>query len=482
MEKSFSLRKIPLKPKVFERSPRRVSLKTLLKGTSIIMVAPLMLLAIYVLYGVVPLLYALYGAMGIFVISIIFVWPYIANLSALTYYVEQLANDKKADAPDLTFLNNVEDLSRAVEQLHKSWNQRRVQLENMLAESKILIDSLPDILIMLDRDLNVIRTNSTAQMAFGGYMKENISQLLHAPEFRKHLEGVIAERKGRSTEYAIPDPEMKDYMVRIEPLPVYAPTGIALIVALHDITELKRTEQTFADFVANASHEIRTPLTSIIGFVETLQTSAKSDAKAQEEFLALMALQAQKMSTLVTDLLSLSKIERRLRTIPATPVKIGPILQGCVQDAEAVAKKRKIGLVLNLPKNLPSILGDSEELTLVFNNLLSNAIKYSPEGSSITVSAREGEFILPHDTLIRAKRPCLAISVTDTGAGIPREHLPRLTERFYRVDSARTKDIAGTGLGLSIVKQVLERHRGVLHIESHVGKGSTFTAVLPLPQ
>jgi two-component system phosphate regulon sensor histidine kinase PhoR len=478
-ERSARIRKLLPPLRRIRRSPREVSLNTLMKGTSIIMLGPLMLLAIYVLYGELHPVQAVMGAAGVFLVSILFVHPYIANLSALTYYVEQLADDKKADAPDLTFLNNVEELSKTVERLHKSWNLRRAQLENMLAESKIVIDNLPDVLIMLDRDMNVIRTNSTAQNVFGTYFKENIQKLLEDPDFKKVLEAAIRERKGQSTDYTLKEAETKEFVVRVEPLPVYAPGGIAIIIAMHDVTELKRTEQTFADFVANASHEIRTPLTSLIGFIETLQSTARDDPKAQQEFLGLMAEQADKMGRLVKDLLSLSKIERASMTLPSGKADIGRILKAVVRDSSHAAEKRSMKIQLKTGK-LPSIKGDEDELALVFSNLIINAIKYGKEGTAIEVTGEEGDFILPRDKLIRSKEPCLAIAVKDHGPGIPREHIPRLTERFYRAEAARSKNISGSGLGLAIVKQVLDRHKGVLTIESQIGVGSTFTVLLPL--
>jgi two-component system phosphate regulon sensor histidine kinase PhoR len=224
-----------------------------------------------------------------------------------------------------------------------------------------------------------------------------------------------------------------------------------------------------ADFVANASHELRTPLSSLMGFIETLRGPARDDAAARERFLGIMQQQAERMSRLVNDLLSLSRIELDEHVQPTGRVSVGPLLQSVADALELKAQRRGQRLELDLAPELPQVTGDSDQLYQVFQNLVSNAINYGRQGGIVGISAR----------LARGARGGLTVSIRDQGEGIAKEHLPRLTERFYRVDPARSRAVGGTGLGLAIVKHIVSRHRGRLEIDSEVGRGSIFTVHLP---
>jgi two-component system phosphate regulon sensor histidine kinase PhoR len=250
--------------------------------------------------------------------------------------------------------------------------------------------------------------------------------------------------------------------------------GAVAILTLHDITALKAAEQMRADFVANAGHELKTPLATLVGFIETLLGAARDDAVARDRFLGIMRGEAGRMSRLVDDLLSLSRIELNEHVPPTSRVALAPLVEQVAEVLELRASERGIDLALTLPDDLPDVLGDEDELAQVFQNLIDNAIKYGRPHSTVTVAA-----------------DCLAggaglnggfvrIAVADQGEGIPNEHLPRLTERFYRVDNARSRELGGTGLGLAIVKHILNRHRGRLEISSALGVGSTVTVWLRL--
>lgn len=462
---------------------RKISLKMLMKGTSIIMLAPLMIMIILVLYGRMAYLDAILALLAIFVISIIFVRPYLTNLSALTNYVQQLSEDKKAMPPDLSFLNNVEELSEAVERLQNSWEIRKDQLEGYLAESKILIDNLPNILILLDENMNVIQTNNAARSTFRyNGLKETLDYIINDSTIHKIADQVLAQKEGKSVDFRLPEPISREYIVRVERFPVFSPRGITLILLMQDITEIKQTEQTFADFVANASHEIRTPLTTIVGFIETLRTTGKDDEEARDKFLELMDEQAERMSRLVKDLLSLSQIEKKLTTRPTERINIRAIVNDTIKQFEWSAKEKNMEIEKKLAKKIPEIIGDEDDMELVIYNLINNAIKYGKENSQIKVAVSVTDNTLDDMDIFKGRKKLLLISVADEGEGIPKEHLPRLTERFYRVDKARSRKIGGTGLGLSIVKHILDRHQGVLSIESEVGVGSTFTVWLPVAE
>jgi two-component system phosphate regulon sensor histidine kinase PhoR len=243
--------------------------------------------------------------------------------------------------------------------------------------------------------------------------------------------------------------------------------GAAAIIALHEVTELKRAEQMRADFIANAGHELKTPLAALIGFIETLRGPARDDPAARERFLAIMDEQARRMARLVDDLLSLSRIELNEHVAPAGRVALGPLIEEVARGLELRAGERGIRIVCAVPDDLPEVPGDRDELAQIFQNLLDNAISYGKPDSEVRVTGG------------RADGAQVWIAVTDQGQGIAPGHLPRLTERFYRVDTARSRELGGTGLGLAIVKHILNRHRGRLDIASRPGQGSTFTVSLP---
>ena len=277
--------------------------------------------------------------------------------------------------------------------------------------------------------------------------------------------------------FTLPAPVEHTFGALIVPLSATAEDGTALIVALHDQTERLKMDRMRADFVANASHELRTPLASVLGFIETLRGPAKDDTKAREEFLEIMLKQANRMTRLIDDLLSLSRIELHEHTRPTTLVDMRDLLHGTVELLSRQAEERRTAIALDVPEPLPPVLGDVHELSQVFYNLVANAIKYGGERGRVEVTA---EISPGRPPSMPGKGPALKIAVRDYGEGIAREHIPRLTERFYRVDTARSRELGGTGLGLAIVKHITNRHRGALIVDSEVGKGATFTVYLPM--
>jgi len=237
-------------------------------------------------------------------------------------------------------------------------------------------------------------------------------------------------------------------------------------------------EQMRADFVANASHELRTPLAAVMGFIETLQGPARDDEDARERFLAIMYDQASRMSRLVADLLNLSRIEMNEHTRPVQRTEVEAILKRVAAGLEPQSHQRKMPLELTVQDDLPDVMGQEDELTQVFQNLLENALKYGREGTSVNITADVTDQLPP--PLAGRVAKAIRVVVRDHGDGIEREHIPRLTERFFRVDTARSRSLGGTGLGLAIVKHVINRHRGALTIESTIGQGSSFTVYLPV--
>ncbi|MCW5732135.1 MAG: GHKL domain-containing protein, partial [Alphaproteobacteria bacterium] len=338
---------------------------------------------------------------------------------------------------------------------------------------------LPDPLLLLSRDRRVLAANQAARQLFGETLTgRDLALSLRHPACLDAVASVLAGDAGnRQVEMFLPVPVARDFSARVRALPLPGedvaadPDLPVAILALQDLTAVRRAEQLRADFVANASHELRTPLATLLGFIETLQGPAREDAAARERFLAIMHEQAQRMARLIRDLLSLSRIEMNEHTPPSGSVELAAIVGPVADMLKLQLEAKKMRIEIEADADLPPVAGDSDELTQVFQNLIDNAVKYGRAGTAVSVEMRRhgaGE-----------RQGVVAVRVRDQGEGIPRAHLPRLTERFYRVDSARSRQLGGTGLGLAIVKHIVNRHRGSLTIESVEGEGSCFTVYLP---
>jgi two-component system phosphate regulon sensor histidine kinase PhoR len=242
-----------------------------------------------------------------------------------------------------------------------------------------------------------------------------------------------------------------------------------IVLLIDDMSERKSADRVRVDFVANASHELRTPLASLAGFVETLQGPAREDPVARDRFLAIMREQAERMSRLVNDLLSLSRIEMKAHVRPSERVDVASVVRHVVDSLEPLARDLGVTVEVDVPENLVEVIGDRDELTQVFENLIENACKYGQDGKRVVVSVFAGQGTAPPQATIR-----------DFGPGIPEEHLPRLTERFYRVNVEDSRRHRGTGLGLAIVKHILARHLARLTVVSKLGEGAVFTVTFPL--
>jgi two-component system phosphate regulon sensor histidine kinase PhoR len=451
-----------------------------IKVAALSLVGPVMLWLIYLYLGKLSFIELIYGTIASFVISLLIFRPIINDLFRLSSYVNQLASNTQQVAPKLESLRDVVTFSTAITNLNNSWQKKRLELESKIIESKLLFDSLPDVLLMLDDELNILRYNPVAYHTFQCELAgKNIAEIINNKLFLSFIKWTAHDRKSKSFELFLEPPVNKYYRVHIEQLPLYIEHATAIIIVMTDITEAKLREKTFTDFVANASHEIRTPLASIKGFIEIIQTSARDDPHAQEKFLKIMGEQTERLTSLVNDLLSLSKIEMYANTPPEDTVNLASVLHVVVQELDWNAEQRNMVIELQIEGNIPQIIADAGQITQLFTNLIGNAIKYGRENSTITVAARYINDIAGIG--LQNTKAAIEVAITDQGEGIESEHIPQLTERFYRVDSARTRHnkTVGTGLGLSIVKQIINRHQGILKIESTVGVGSTFTVFLP---
>jgi two-component system phosphate regulon sensor histidine kinase PhoR len=333
--------------------------------------------------------------------------------------------------------------------------------------------ALPDPAILLNRAGQVITYNAPARGLFGSLREGNhISSVIRTPEF---LDAVIdAPKSDRpvTVTYAERVPVGRRMAVTVAPLMRGKERGDSILVLLRDLTEGERINQMRMDFIANASHELRTPLASLRGFIETLQSTAKEDPGARERFLPIMAEQASRMNRLIDAMLSLSRVEMNAHVMPKEIVDLNDVLGHARDTLEPIAGDSGLTLEVQRFQKPATVRGDRDELLQVLQNLVQNALKYGNPGGVVRIEAKH----IP--SLNRQTLGRYAIAVVDDGPGIPEEHLPRLTERFYRVDVASSREKGGTGLGLAIVKHILNRHRGELAIASTPGKGSTFTVML----
>jgi len=326
--------------------------------------------------------------------------------------------------------------------------------------TRALFERLPLPVMLLDGGQRVLFVNRDMREVLGpGLERRHVSAALRHPGALNVIAEAQVSGEPASTTFTIAgsvERHYEAYAARVD--------GGLTALLLHDVTAIRRSEQMRADFVANASHELRTPLAAVSGFIETLRGHARNDEAAREKFLGIMAVEAARMRRLIDDLLSLTRIELNEHVRPNLRVSLEPIVRQAAAALAPLAQQDRITVVIT--GEAPEVNGDHDELAQLFQNLVHNSIKYGREGGQVTV------------TLGRENGHAL-VAVRDEGDGIPREALPRLTERFYRVDVKRSRERGGTGLGLAIVKHIVSRHQGRLVIESVVGEGSTFTVLVP---
>ena len=337
-----------------------------------------------------------------------------------------------------------------------------------------LVGAMPEPAVMVRADGRAAAANKPAFALLPAIrIGEPFVLALRAPDVIDALRRVTDGGEAETVLWSERVPIERLFEVSVAPLDDGAGAVVAALLTLRDLTEARRVERMRVDFIANASHELRTPLASMLGFIETLQGSARDDARARDKFLVIMREQGRRMARLIDDLLSLSRIEQKQHVRPAAEVDLAQTARHVADTLAPLA--REMGVEIKLYAERPvAVTGDRDELLRVAENLIENAIKYGArqDGSggdrveiTVTRNATEGSLI-----------------VRDFGRGIAPEHLPRLTERFYRVDAGQSRAKNGTGLGLAIVKHILTRHRGRLTIASRLDHGSTFTATVPLHQ
>jgi two-component system phosphate regulon sensor histidine kinase PhoR len=343
-----------------------------------------------------------------------------------------------------------------------------------------ILRSMTEAVVVTGARGEVILLNGQARKTFAlsadaNYQGHDFVELCRDPRLQEFVAGSTGLGNGEMTtaEVHIQNPSPRYLAVSAAPVKRGSGSGMARLFVFHDITQLKTYETMRADFVANLTHEIRTPLSALYGYAETLEHGVE-DPETAKRFLGIIERQAKRLARLVDDLLSLSNLERGLAPLNLEEIVPRSILEDAAELMREQAERGGINLEIDSPAELPSMRADRDKMHQVFLNLIDNAIKYTPRGGRITLHAR----LASHPGA--SGGPAVEMIVADTGEGIPASDIPRLTERFYRVDRARSRELGGTGLGLAIVKHIVQLHHGILSIESRVGEGTTVTVSLPI--
>ena len=410
------------------------------------------------------------AAIAIFILALGVALFVAHDLSLLSGAVRRAAEEDTSPA-ELPLLAPLQEVAREVDRLGRALGARGAMLAQVRDADLAIAERLPDPLILLGADRSVRRANAAARAAYGA----DLPAVLRHPQLRAALDRALAKPGGSaSAEVTLRVPVLRDVQAAVVALSRPLPDGSLLMLTLSDRSRERAIERTRADFVANASHELRTPLASLMGFIETLRGPAADDPPAQQRFLGIMAEQAERMNRLIDDLLSLSRIELTEHQLPSEPVALAELLPRIAAAFEPHVAARQVTLRVEVAPDLPPVTGDEDQLAQVLQNLLDNAVKYGRDKGTVLLSATRSQAGGNWPA-----RPGVLVMVRDDGPGVAREHLPRLTERFYRVDKGRSRSVGGTGLGLAIVKHIVNRHRGQMLIESEEGRGTTITLWLP---
>lgn len=342
---------------------------------------------------------------------------------------------------------------------------------NSLMTPETLLNAMPIAAVWVNASGRIEALNRPADRLFGeAAIGRHYITVFRQPGLLDAIEAALRTKEAQTATYLITEAR-RDITLEVSCSPTKDGSGI--LVCFQDRTDMEEASQMRRDFVANVSHELRTPLTALMGFMETLRGAARDDPEARDRFLGIMEREANRMNRLVGDLLSLGRVEAEARVRPTTEIDFAGIVVSVVGTLRPLAEERDVEVLLKgceAPMTLP---GDADQLAQVVTNLLENAIKYAPKSSTVRLTLSRDQ----HHPMLRES--AVVFEVADEGAGIDDIYLPRLTERFYRIDDHRSREVGGTGLGLAIVKHIVNRHRGRLRIESTKGQGSVFTVILP---
>ena len=426
---------------------------------------------------------------SVIVFNLFWLFPITFEMQQLKKYIFSLSQENPEQIENWQVNEKeTQDIVKAIDKMHHFWTNKAEALQAQTISDTAVLDTLPDPILMIDKKGVILGANDAAYRLLGANIKESpIDEIFTSNNFINAVSKVLNEESSAENIifYVQPKSDSKNGVpqklyAHVKRLPWISKGKTVAVISIYDLSKTLKIEKMQSDFVANASHELRTPLSVISGFIETLQTSAKNDKKAREEFLKIMAEQAKYMTLLIENLLSLSRIELNQDKIPEDEIIVAPIIKDTIEAMKTKAKDRDITFEANIADNLPPVVADYAQIRQLLQNLCDNAVKYGEVGGKITVTAKKCNKIPSSKSYQVAEGEAVSVAVNNHGAVINPEEIERLTERFYRMKTHKEKNINGTGLGLAIVKHILIRHRGNLKIESSEEDGTTFTFYLPV--
>ena len=393
----------------------------------------------------------------------------VVPLQEMTQVAGEIAEGKLDRTLNVNSNDEIGALSRGLNYMAERLRDTIRQITEERNKVEAILASMSDGVIAVDCNGNILLINPAAERMFNikheNSMGKGVIEVIRNYDLEKLLQAALMSEESITREVQIFVPDPKSF--RISTAPLMSETGVVGVVAvLRDITAFREVERMKTDFVANVSHELRTPLTSIKGFVETLMDGAMEDPKTAAHFLEIINDETDRLNRLISDLLSLSKVEAKQGQIRKAALNLDKLIINTVSILSPQASEKNQILNVDIKIPLPIISADEDMIGQLLINLVDNAIKYTADGGQIDIRAERWN-------------DSVKIAVSDTGIGIPRDSIPRLFERFYRIDKARSREMGGTGLGLAIVKHILEVHSGRIEVDSIVGQGSTFTVYLP---
>ena len=434
-------------------------------------------------FNLVDPVLAIISLAAVVAFNIALLFPLTFELQQIKKYVVSLAKGEISDNELLTLSEDeTKDLIAAINNMHHFWAQKTDVLEAQTISDTAVLDSLPDPIMVIDRSGNILGANLSARTAFGEKITDkNVDKIFNSHSFINAVSRVLnKESASENLIFYVEEPIDQKLYAHIKQLPWLSKGKAVAVISIYDLTKSLKVEKMQSDFVANASHELRTPLSIISGFVETLQTSAKDDPEAQQNFLKIIAEQAEYMANLIENLLSLSRIELNQDEHPQDEVDVVEIVDDVTKAMKIKAKNRNMKIKVVKEKDIASIKADKHQIKQIVQNLTDNAIKYGPEGTDVTLRISNVDKIPASQTIKTADTPAVAIAVNNKGPKIGPEKLARLTERFYRLQEHKDQNIKGTGLGLAIAKHIIIRHQGNITVNSNGYSGTTFTIYLPV--
>ena len=419
---------------------------------------------------------------SVIIFNVLLLFPITFEMQQIKRYITKLSTGEDVNGKAMTLSEkDAKEIVSAINAMHSFWAHKTDILEAQTISDTAVLDTLPDPIMMIDRAGNILGANLSARTFLGKNITDkNIDRVFDSNSFMEAVSRVLKkESASENLIFYVKKPVDQKLYAHIKQLPWLSKGRAVAVISLYDLTKALKIEKMQSDFVANASHELRTPLSIISGFIETLQTSAKDDEAARESFLKIMAEQAEYMSALIENLLSLSRIEMEQDQKPEGEADVVKLAEEVQQALSLKAEAREIGIKVKNDEDIPMINADERQIKQIIQNLTDNAIKYGVSKSDVTIKISTAESIPPSKSYKVRSGPAVAIAINNKGPKITPENLARLTERFYRMQEHKDLNIKGTGLGLSIAKQIILRHRGNLTVTSNSYNGTTFTIYLP---